>query len=431
MRILIVGGGGREHALAWKLSQSSKCDELICAPGNAGTATLGENLPIRDSDIAGLVHAALALRIDLVVVGPEAPLAAGLVDALDSRGVLAFGPRREAAELESSKWFAKSVMQSAGVAHAAGELFESSAAAHKWVEYLGDHPDYLPVLKADGLAAGKGVIVPADLDEAHEAVDELMGGKFGAAGRRIVIEDRLSGREASAMAIVSGTSVIPLPLSCDYKRVGDGDTGPNTGGMGVYSPPSFLTDRLTDETSVFARVHEPVAQALASMGREFRGLMYAGLMVDDAAVNVLEFNCRFGDPESQAVLPRIEGDLLTALAAAANGEPIADGAITWSDEATVAVAMASGGYPGSYATGVPITGLDAVNDGVEVFHAGTALDDEGRVVTAGGRVLSVVARGRDLAEARAIAYDNVARISFEGGFYRRDIALREVDGSRG
>ena len=244
MRILIVGGGGREHALAWKLSQSSKCDELICAPGNAGTAALGENLAIRDSDIAGLVNAALARRIDLVVVGPEAPLAAGLVNALDARGVLAFGPRREAAELESSKWFAKSVMQSAGVAHAAGELFESSAAAHKWVEYLGDHPDYLPVLKADGLAAGKGVIVPADLDEAHEAVDELMGGKFGAAGQRIVIEDRLSGREASAMAIVSGTSVIPLPLSCDYKRVGDGDTGPNTGGMGVYSPPGFLTDQL-------------------------------------------------------------------------------------------------------------------------------------------------------------------------------------------
>ena len=431
MRILIVGGGGREHALAWAISRSPVCDELICAPGNAGTAALGENLPIRDSDIAGLVHAALALRIDLVVVGPEAPLAAGLVNALDARGVLAFGPRREAAELESSKWFAKSVMQSAGVAHAAGELFESSAAAHKWVEYLGDHPDYLPVLKADGLAAGKGVIVPADLDEAHEAVDELMGGKFGAAGQRIVIEDRLSGREASAMAIVSGTSVVPLPLSCDYKRVGDGDTGPNTGGMGVYSPPGFLTDQLTDQPSVFARVHEPVAQALASMGREFRGLMYAGLMVDDAAVNVLEFNCRFGDPESQAVLPRIEGDLLAALTAAASGIPIADGAITWREEATVAVAMASAGYPGSYATGAPITGLDAVDDGVEVFHAGTALDDEGRVVTAGGRVLSVVARGRDLAEARAIAYENVARISFEGGFYRTDIALREVDGSRG
>ena len=359
--------------------------------------------------------------------GPEAPLAAGLVDALDARGVLAFGPRRAAAELESSKWFAKSVMQRAGVAHAAGELFETAAAAHKWVEYLGDHPDYLPVLKADGLAAGKGVIVPADLDEAHQAVDELMGGKFGAAGRRIVIEDRLSGREASAMAIVSGTSVIPLPLSCDYKRVGDGDTGPNTGGMGVYSPPGFLTD----EANVFTRVHEPVAQALAAMGREFRGLMYAGLMVDDAAVNVLEFNCRFGDPESQAVLPRIEGDLLAALTAAASGEPIAEGAITWRDEATVAVAMASAGYPGSYATGAPITGLDAVDDGVEVFHAGTALDDEGRVVTAGGRVLSVVARGRDLAEARAIAYENVARISFEGGFYRRDIALREVDDSRG
>ena len=431
MRVMVVGGGGREHALAWAISHSAACDELICAPGNAGTAALGENLPILDSDIAGLVDAALARRIDLVVVGPEAPLAAGLVDALDAHGVLAFGPRREAAELESSKWFAKSVMQRAGVAHAAGELFESAAAAHKWVEYLGDHPDYLPVLKADGLAAGKGVIVPADLDEAHQAVDELMGGKFGAAGQRIVIEDRLSGREASAMAIVSGTSVVPLPLSCDYKRVGDGDTGPNTGGMGVYSPPGFLADQLSEEATVFARVHEPVAQAMAAIGREFRGLMYAGLMVEDAALNVLEFNCRFGDPESQAVLPRIEGDLLTALAAAARGEPIAERAITWREEATVAVAMASGGYPGPYATGAPITGLDAVDDGVEVFHAGTALDHEGRVVTAGGRVLSVVARGRDLAEARAIAYDNVARISFAGGFFRSDIALRKLGGSRG
>ena len=431
MRVMVVGGGGREHALAWAISHSAACDELICAPGNAGTAALGENLAIRDSDVAGLVDAALARRIDLVVVGPEAPLAAGLVDALDARGVLAFGPRREAAELESSKWFAKSVMQRAGVAHAAGELFESAAAAHKWVEYLGDHPDYLPVLKADGLAAGKGVIVPADLDEAHQAVDELMGGKFGAAGERIVIEDRLSGREASAMAIVSGTSVVPLPLSCDYKRVGDGDTGPNTGGMGVYSPAGFLADQLSEEATVFARVHEPVAQAMAAIGREFRGLMYAGLMVEDAALNVLEFNCRFGDPESQAVLPRIEGDLLTALAAAARGEPIAERAITWREEATVAVAMASGGYPGPYATGAPIAGLDAVDDGVELFHAGTALDDQGRVVTAGGRVLSVVARGRDLAEARAIAYDNIARISFAGGFFRSDIALRKLGGSRG
>ena len=245
-----------------------------------------------------------------------------------------------------------------------------------------------------------------------------MGGKFGAAGQRIVIEDRLSGREASAMAIVSGTSVTPLPLSCDYKRVGDGDTGPNTGGMGVYSPPGFLTDQLSDEANVFTRVHDPVAQAMAATGREFRGLLYAGLMVDAAAVSVLEFNCRFGDPESQAVLPRIEGDLLAALTAAASGEPITEDAITWSEDATVAVAMASGGYPGSYATGAPITGLDAVDDGVEVFHAGTTVDDEGRVVTAGGRVLSVVARGRDLAEARAIAYENIARISFEGAFYR-------------
>ncbi len=420
MRILIVGGGGREHALAWKLAQSPSCEAILAAPGNAGTAQLGENLSIKDTDIDGLCAVALEQRIDLVVIGPEAPLAAGLVDALTERGILAFGPSRAAAQIESSKWFAKSVMQAAKVPHAGGELFESAQAAHKWLEILGPHD--LPVLKADGLAAGKGVIVPDHIDDAHAAINELFGGKYGSAGERVVIEDRLTGMEASAMAIVSGTDILPLPLSCDYKRIMDGDQGPNTGGMGVYAPPGFVGDA----ESVFADIHRPVAEQMASDGCEFRGLLYAGLMVDDGALNVLEFNARFGDPETQAVLPLLDGDLLPVLAASARGETLPRDAISHSGQASVSIAIVSGGYPGSYETGKPILGLDAVDDNVEVFHAGTSLDAGDRVLTAGGRVLAVTAVADTLAEARGIAYDNVRRITFDGSFHRTDIALREV-----
>ena len=420
MRILIVGGGGREHALAWKLAQSPRCEAILSAPGNAGTAALGPNLPIRDTDIEGICQAAEIERIDLAVIGPEAPLAAGLVDALSAHGILAFGPSKAAAQIESSKWFAKSVMHSAGVPHARGELFESAQAAHKWLEILG--PDDLPVLKADGLAAGKGVIVPEHIDDAHVAIDSLFGGAFGSAGERVVIEDRLSGMEASAMAIVSGTDVLPLPLSCDYKRIMDGDQGPNTGGMGVYAPPSFVGD--ADE--VFSAIHRPVVEQLSSDGYEFRGLLYAGLMVDDGALNVLEFNARFGDPETQAILPLIKGDLLPVLEASARGEALPRDSIAHTDRASVSVAIVSGGYPGPYQTGKPIHGLDAVDDAVEVFHAGTAIGDDGRTMTAGGRVLAVTAAADTLAEARAIAYDNVRRITFEGSFHRTDIALREL-----
>ena len=420
MRILIVGSGGREHALAWKLAQSPGCEALFAAPGNAGTADLGRNLPIHDSDLDALCAAAESNRIDLVVVGPEAPLAAGLVDALGERGILAFGPSQAAAQIESSKWFAKSVMQSAGVPHARGELFDSAQAAHKWLEILG--PDDLPVLKADGLAAGKGVIVPDHIDDAHEAIDQMFAGAFGSAGERVVIEDRLSGMEASAMAIVSGTDILPLPLSCDYKRIMDNDQGPNTGGMGVYAPPGFVGQA----EDVFATIHQPVVDQMSTDGHEFRGLLYAGLMIDDAAMNVLEFNARFGDPETQAVLPLLDGDLLPVLEAAARGEALPRDAISHSGKAVVSIAIVSGGYPGSYETGKPIHGLDAVDDSVDVFHAGTALDDDGRTVTAGGRVLAVTAVADTLAEARGIAYDNVRRITFDGSFHRTDIALREL-----
>ena len=420
MRILIVGGGGREHALAWKLAQSPSCEAIFAAPGNAGTAEVGENLAIHDSDIDGICDAAEGHRIDLVVVGPEAPLAAGLVDALTKRGILAFGPTQAAAQIESSKWFAKSIMRSAGVPHARGELFDTPQAAHKWLEILG--PDDLPVLKADGLAAGKGVIVPDHIDDAHDAVDQMFAGAFGSAGERVVIEDRLSGMEASAMAVVSGTDILPLPLSCDYKRIMDNDQGPNTGGMGVYAPPGFVGQA----EDVFATIHQPVVDQMSADGHEFRGLLYAGLMIDDAAMNVLEFNARFGDPETQAVLPLLDGDLLPVLEASARGEALPRDAISHSGKASVSVAIVSGGYPGPYDTGKPIHGLDAVDESVDVFHAGTAIDDDGRTVTAGGRVLAVTAVADTLAEARGIAYDNVKRITFDGAFHRTDIALREL-----
>ena len=424
MRTLIIGSGGREHALAWKLAQSPSYEAIFAAPGNAGTADLGRNLPIHDSDLDAICDAATDHRIDLVVVGPEAPLAAGLVDALAQRGIPAFGPTQAAARIESSKWFAKSIMQAAGVPHARGELFETPQAAHKWLEILG--PDDLPVLKADGLAAGKGVIVPDHIDDAHAAIDQMFAGAFGSAGERVVIEDRLSGREASAMAIVSGADILPLPLSCDYKRIMDDDQGPNTGGMGVYAPPGFV-GRAED---VFATIHQPVVDQMSTDGHEFRGLLYAGLMLDDTidngALNVLEFNARFGDPETQAVLPLLDGDLLPVLEASAKGEPLPRDAISHSGRASVSVAIVSGGYPGSYETGKPIHGLDAVDDRVDIFHAGTAIDDDGRTVTAGGRVLAVTAVADTLAEARGIAYDNIRRITFDGAFHRTDIALREL-----
>lgn len=413
MRILIVGGGGREHALAWAIARSPRCSELFCAPGNAGSAALGENLPIADSDIEGIVRAAIERRIDLVVVGPEAPLAAGLVDALQAAGVRAFGPTAAAAQIESSKWFAKQVMTAAGAPHAGAELFESARAAHKWIEMLG--PGALPVVKADGLAAGKGVVVPATIEEAHAAIDELI-----AVSGRLVLEDWLSGEETSAMAIVSAGVVSPLPLSCDHKRIGEGDTGRNTGGMGVYSPPGFVAD----PPALFEAIHEPVVAELAARGAPFEGCLYGGVMVDDDAKNgnplVFEFNCRFGDPEAQALFPLLEDDLLPALTGDLD-EPLA-----FRDETSVAVVMSSAGYPGPYRTGARIFGLDDVDDDVTVFHAGTALDGEGEVVTSGGRVLAVAATAPSIGEARERAYDNVGRIRFEGAYWRADIGLREL-----
>ena len=420
MKVLLVGSGGREHALAWALARSPRLTDLLCAPGNAGTAALGANLPIDAADIDALVHVAITHRVDLVVVGPEGPLAAGLVDALAARDIPAFGPTRAAAEIESSKQFAKQLMRQAGLPHAAGRAYRDAACAHAYIDHAFREP---PVIKADGLAAGKGVIVPATMAEAHAAVDDLLAGRFGDASRTVVVEERLAGLEASAMAFCDGETVAPMPLSCDYKRALDDDQGSNTGGMGVYSPPGFISAHRSQR--LFDRVHEPALRALRDAGRPFRGVLYAGLMVNEGEPAVLEFNCRFGDPETQAVLPLLRSDLLEVLRACATGT-LADVPLEWSDDATVGVVLASGGYPGAYETGKPIHGLDAIDDDALLFHAGTRLADDDAVLTAGGRVLTVVARARTLAQARDRAYDNAARIEFEGRTYRSDIARREL-----
>ena len=427
MKLLIVGGGGREHALAWALSRSPKLTGLYCAPGNAGTAQIATNLPLKPTNHSEIVSAVISHHIDLVVVGPEDPLAHGLVDLLDAKGYRAFGPTRAAAELEWSKAYAKTMLQRAGVPHADGAAFRDPPPAHAYLDHFATGESVvvraLPVIKANGLAAGRGVVLPASMAEAHAAIDDLLGGRFGAASQTIVIEERLSGLEASAMAFVDGDTVAPMPLSCDYKRACDHDQGPNTGGLGIYSPPGFVEEARTP--ALFASIHEPIVRALREAGRPYRGVLYAGLMLFGPTTAVLEFNCRFGDPETQAVLPRLQSDLLDVLLACVEGR-LAQTPVEWARSATVGVVLASGGYPGDYAVGKPITGLDSVDESVLIFHAGTRIDESGRIVTAGGRVLTVVAQAPTLREAREQAYANADRIHFEGRHFRRDIALREL-----
>ena len=423
MRILIVGGGGREHAMAWAIAKSPRVEQVLCAPGNAGTASLGTNLDVAATDIDGVVEATRREKIDLVAVGPEDPLAAGMVDALTAAGFAAFGPSGAAARLEESKWFAKEIMFRSGVRTARAQSFSDSQEAKAFVDQLADASGAVPVIKADGLAAGKGVIVPDDSRAAHTAVVEMLGGMFGAASASIVIEERLVGLEASAMAFVDGSVVVPMPFSCDYKRAFDGDEGPNTGGMGVYSPPGFLNNDQAPAT--FGAVHAPVVATMAADGAPFRGVLYAGLMVQEGESSVVEFNVRFGAPEAQVILPQLESDLVDVMEACIEGR-LGEAAVEWSGKPTVGVALASGGYPGSYETGKMISGLNRVDEGVLVFHAGTKLANDGSIVTAGGRVLTVVASGSTLADARELAYDNASRIEFEGKMLRTDIALREL-----
>ena len=415
LNVLVIGSGAREHAIAWKLRQSPRLEDLFAAPGNPGTAALGTNLPVADSDLDGIVGACRERKIDLVVVGNEDPLAAGLVDRLAVEGIAAFGPTRAAAEIEWSKVFAKELMARNGIPTAPFAVFDNASAARAYVE---SQTGPL-VVKADGLARGKGVIVCASTSEALEAIEAIMVRReFGASGDRVVIEERLSGREVSAHALTDGQTVAHMPFACDHKPVYDGDRGPNTGGMGAYSPADWLSDAVAG--TVRTRITEAAVRAMQAEGRTYRGALYPGLMVTGNGPMVVEFNCRFGDPEAQVLLPRLESDLLDALWAVANNR-LQETELRWSNDACVAVVLASGGYPGAYETGLPIEGIEDVDPDVCVFHAGTRRAGDGALVTSGGRVLTVAALGATMEVAREKAYRNVERIRFEGAHYRRDI----------
>ena len=422
MRVLIVGSGGREHALAWRLARSTRATEIFSAPGNSGTAMVGTNLPVSETDIDGLVAAATDQSMDLVVVGPEVPLALGLSDRLTEAGIPCFGPSRSAARLESSKSFARDVQDAAGVAGPDYRVFHSASAALAFAEYR-NRP---MVVKADGLAAGKGVAMCANLEDAKTAIAECMQNRvFGQAGETVVIEEWLHGPEISVFAFADGENLSEVVAATDYKRVGEGDTGPNTGGMGSYGPPAFWDEALAEQ--VRHEIMLPVIRELASRGSPYRGALYCGLMLTEDGPRVLEFNCRFGDPETQAIMPRLVSDPADAMMACATGSLHDVGPVEWSDSPVVAVVMVSGGYPGSFETGLAIHGLDSA--GVEdenslVFHAGVrrATDDSGRLLTSGGRVLACVGMGHDVTAARDNAYRRAAEISFDGAYYRRDIA---------
>lgn len=418
MRILVVGSGAREHTIVWKLSQSPKVKALYTAPGNAGTARIAENLDIAANDIKSLAKAAQQKNIDLVVVGPEVPLAEGIVDHFESIGIPIFGASKLAAEIESSKVFSKSLMQKYNIPCAKSISFSDFSAAKEYVQK--QKPPV--VIKADGLAAGKGVVVAATIDEAIAALTDFMQGKkLGAAANQVLVEDFMKGREMSFFAFSDGTTVLPLVSACDYKRVNDGDRGPNTGGMGSYSPPVFNTPAL--QKKIMETIMLPTIQAMAKEGRQYRSILYGGLMVDKDNVRVVEFNARFGDPETQVILPRLKTDLVDIILAVVKGK-LSQTKIETTEDACVGVVLASGGYPDSYKTGFPISGLLDVDKDVMVFHAGTKVGaTPWEVLTNGGRVLTVVAMGKSLAEARAKAYDNASRITFEGCHYRKDIAL--------
>jgi phosphoribosylamine--glycine ligase len=416
LTILVVGGGAREHTLVWKLAQSPKTKEIYAAPGNAGTARIAHNLDIKAEDIEALLKFAKENRIDLTVVGPENPLAAGIVDRFQSAGLAIFGPSQKAAEIESSKVFAKELMQKHGIPCARSASFSDFEQAK---EYLQNQKPPI-VIKADGLAAGKGVIIAESLKEAREALASMMQSKaFGAAGDRVVIEEHLFGREMSFFIFTDGRTIIPMVPACDYKRIFDGNQGPNTGGMGSYSPPPFYNEALRH--IIIKTIMEPVVLALADEGRPYKGTLYGGLMITNNVPKVIEFNARLGDPETQVVLPRLKTDLLDIMLAVVDNK-LEQINIDFNDNACVGVVMASGGYPGNYKTGFPISGLDDVDKDTMVFHAGTKLSLEGQALTSGGRVLTVAATGKTLAEAREKVYKNISRIYFEGCYYRKDIA---------
>ena len=418
MKVLVVGSGGREHALAWKISQSDKVKKIYAAPGNAGISKIATCIPIKADDIASLLSFARQESIDLTVVGPEAPLAAGIGDAFREAGLTIFGPSKSAAQIESSKIFAKKMMDKYGIPTGEAHIFDNPRDA---IGFVKDR-DYPVVIKADGLAAGKGVVVVSSPEEARDAIRKMMIDRvFGQAGERILIEEFLEGEEASFLALTDGRNVLSLPLARDYKRVYDGDRGPNTGGMGSYSPVPSISD--DTYRKIETQIIIPIIEALNAEGYPYEGVIYAGLMITEDGPKVLEFNCRFGDPETQPLLMRMNTDLIEIIEVIIRRklDKIRSG---WSEKAATCVVLASGGYPGKYEKGKVITGLDEVEgmEDIEVFHAGTAIAD-GKVVTAGGRVLGVTALGSDIRDAALKAYKAIEKIHFEGMHYRKDIGL--------
>jgi phosphoribosylamine--glycine ligase len=420
LKVMVIGGGGREHTLAWQVSQSPQVEKVFVAPGNAGTALIAENLDILPTDTKTLGKVAQDKGIELVVIGPEVPLDSGIVDYFDSLGIPAFGPTKAAAKIESSKAFARKLMEKYHIPCPKGKVFSSYIKARTYLE----HQQLPIVVKADGLAAGKGVIIASSMQEAVKALDDIMKARiFGSAGDKVIIDEYLSGREVSLIAFTDGKIVSPMLPACDYKRIWDNNQGANTGGMGSYSPPIFFPAELIERAT--RTILLPAIRAMANEGVTYKGVLYAGLMCTDEELLVLEFNCRFGDPETQAVLPLLKTDFVDILLAVIQGN-LDQVKIEWSAGACVGVVMASAGYPGSYKKGLPIKGLNEVDKDLLIFHAGTRLGDNGIVYTNGGRVLSLAGVGKDMVEARQKVYSNIPRIYFEGCHYRKDIALREI-----
>ncbi len=422
MNVLLIGSGGREHAIAWKLAQSKNLDKLYIAPGNPGTAECGENVPIADTDIDKLLDFAKQNKVELVVVGPEDPLAAGAVDVFEAAGIKAFGPGKKAAQLEADKAFAKQLMRSVAVSTAEGRVFDRFEEAKAYIASR----DEAVVIKAAGLAKGKGVFVCEEPADGILVAEKIMcDNMFGPAGEKIIVEDKLLGEEASILAFVDGRNIYVMESSQDHKPIGDGDTGPNTGGMGACSPAPVVTDELLDRIS--REILVPVVDGMNRNGSPYKGVLYAGLMITSAGPRVLEFNVRFGDPETQPILMRLKSDLLNVLLAVCDGK-LDRIDLEWDQRPAVCVVMASAGYPGDYEKGKKITGLDDAEQmkNVVVFQAGTKCQN-GDVVTNGGRVLGVTALGQTIADAKKRAYEAVALIKFDGAYYRRDIADKAID----